>query len=203
MIIDLTHTLGPQTHVSKYDNKVQLKQIKFLDKDGYNDSILTTSMHIGTHIDAPSHMLDKETYIDQIPLDAFIGRGVLLDVRKLKTIAFKKEYQTIIQQGDIVIFYTGMEERLSNQKYFSDYPVIEDDMADFLIQKGIKAIALDSFSPDKHPFSIHKKLLSNKILIAENLSNVKALIPHKEFTLHLVPIKTHTEGAFIRAYAII
>ena len=60
--IDLTYTLNEETAVSPYDKPIKLNKVKFLDNDLYNDTEIRTTMHIGTHIDAPSHMLDTKLF---------------------------------------------------------------------------------------------------------------------------------------------
>lgn len=39
------------------DPKPTLEQVAFIAKDTFNDHKLTTVMHVGTHIDAPLHMI--------------------------------------------------------------------------------------------------------------------------------------------------
>ena len=46
-----------------------------------NVSALTMSPHVGTHADAPLHVHDGWPASDALPLDAFVGPSVVLDVR--------------------------------------------------------------------------------------------------------------------------
>lgn len=38
-------------------------------------------MHVGTHMDAPLHMIGGGKKMDEINPERFIGKGVLIDVR--------------------------------------------------------------------------------------------------------------------------
>lgn len=69
-------------------------------------------MHVGTHIDAPSHLLNKDRFICDYPVEKFIGNGCLLDVRNEEIIKLKDEYLDKVQEGDIVLLYTGYDEFL-------------------------------------------------------------------------------------------
>jgi len=89
--IDLTYTINGDTSVSPFDNSIQFKKVKQIDIDQYNDTEITTTMHIGTHIDAPSHMLDNSKTISDYPITKFIGKGVLLDFSNQKEIKLREE----------------------------------------------------------------------------------------------------------------
>lgn len=199
--IDLTHTLNRSTPVSPFDSKMEFKKVKFLDRDYYNDTEIKTTMHIGTHIDAPSHMLDNNRNICDFPIEKFIGKGVLLNFKDEKIISLKEEHKSLITKDSIVVIYTGMDIKIGTAEYYYEHPQVSEELCDFLIQKKVKMIGLDFFSPDSSPSVIHKKLLANEILIVENLTNLEKLITVKDFLLHMIPIKIDTEGSFIRAYA--
>ncbi len=198
--IDLTHTITSNIAVSPFDKNVRMKQVKQLDIDSYNDTEITTTMHIGTHIDAPSHVMDSEVYISDYPVEKFIGKGVLLDFENQKNISLRKLDQKKIKQDSIVVIYTNMDKKIGTDEYYYDHPKLTKEFCDYLVSKQIKILALDFFSPESMPLDIHKKLLSNDILIVENLKDVH-LLKDKDFIMHVIPIKIKTEGAFIRAYA--
>lgn len=41
-------------------------------------------MHSGTHIDAPAHVVEGTPFLDEIPLSAFFGTGVVVSIPKGK-----------------------------------------------------------------------------------------------------------------------
>lgn len=199
--IDLSYTLNNQTKNSPFDNPLKIQRTKFIEIDHYNDSTLTTTMHIGTHIDAPSHMTSIEKDIDAYPIDQFIGRGVVLDFENEKTITLRDVDEKRIQKEDIVVIYTGSETMIGTDEYYYNHPKVSKEFCDFLIEKKVKILALDFFSPDSSPSLIHKSLLSNDILIVENVKNTKQLLDVKEFNLYMIPLKISAEGSFVRAFA--
>ena len=42
--------------------------------DLYNLSVLSMCLHNGTHIDAPRHFFERGKAVDEMPLEAFVGR---------------------------------------------------------------------------------------------------------------------------------
>lgn len=190
--IDLTQPLTTKTPVYPGDPKTKISPSAVFDKDGYNDHFVCVGTHVGTHIDAPLHMLDGGKTLDQFPIEHFIGRGVLIVDHNIKA--------ADIQMNDIVLFHTGFSKNYNDQKYFEEYPVLTEDVANYLVSKKVKMIGVDTCSPDKSPFNIHKILLKNDILIIENLTNLDQLVS-KKFMVFALPIKLQLDAAQARVVA--
>ena len=80
--IDLSHTFESHMPVYPGDPEPETTQIAFIEKDGYNDFQVKTGMHVGTHIDAPLHMINEGVRIPELPLEKFFGRGRLIDAKE-------------------------------------------------------------------------------------------------------------------------
>lgn len=199
--IDLSQDILDNMPVHPYDDNVSLYQDKFLDKDKYVNFKLEIGMHSGTHIDTPMHLTDRVTYINEIPVDRFAGRGVLLDVRNESHIKFKNEYMDLVQENDIVLLFTGHSDKYGTKEYYSNQPVVHEELADFFVTKNIKLLGMDLPSPDNYPFEIHKKLFTNDILIIENLTNLSELVNVKCFHILAFPLKIRSEAAMCRVVA--
>lgn len=161
--------------------------------------MVTIGTHVGTHIDAPAHMIVGGKTLDKYDLSKFIGNGALIDVRKKDVIDSKLSIDKI-KPTDIVLFMSGMDKNYFSASYFENYPVLTAELAKALIKKGVKMIGLDTCSPDKAPYEIHKLLLKNDILIIENLTNLDQLID-KQFKALALPLNLQTEGAPVRVIA--
>lgn len=201
--IDLSYDIFNGMPVHPYDDKVWLYQDKFLDKDEYNNYKLEIGMHAGTHIDTPMHLTNRLTYINEIPLERFIGKGCLLDVRGEKLIDFKNEYTDMVAENDIVILYTDHSKKYGTDAYYTEHPVVSEALADFFIQRKIKMLGMDLPSPDSYPFEIHKKLFGSDILIIENLTNLGRLAGHKKIRIIALPLKIRAEASMARVIACI
>ena len=202
-IIDLTHTIDSTIPHYPGDIKPTLVQTKFIDKDGYNDSTIHTSMHIGTHLDAPSHMSKSNINMKDIPLSRLIGHAVLLDVQGEKIIEHKNSYNNQIKENDMILFLTGHDQLFYSDTHYKTYPSLSDKMVDFLISKKVKLIGLDTPSPDLYPFPHHERLLTNNILIAENLTNLNKLVGLDNMELHVIPLKIDASGSPARVYVLL
>lgn len=199
--IDLSHDIVNAMPVHPYDDPVKLHQDKFLEKDHFVNHKLEIGMHSGTHIDTPMHLTNRETFINEIPLDRFVGNGCLLDVRGQDKIVYKEEYSDLVTENDIVLLFTNHSEKFGTEEYYSKHPILDETMARFLIEKKVKMIGIDLPSPDEYPFEIHKVLFSHDILIIENLKNLSQLEGIKRFDLMAFPLKIKAEASMVRVVA--
>ena len=197
-LIDLSHDILDDMPIHPYDDPVKLYQDKTLEKDKYNNFRLEIGMHCGTHIDTPMHLTNRETFINEIPLDTFIGKGCLLDVRNENIIGYKEKYENMVSEGDIVLLYTDHSNKYGSKEYFINHPIMDEKLAEFFIEKKIKMLGMDLPSPDEYPFKIHKMLLDKNILIIENMTNLSQLLPVKNFEIMAFPLKIRAEASMVR-----
>lgn len=200
MIIDLTMPIDEKTPVFPGDPKQEITQNATIEKDGWNEKRLTFNSHFGTHIDAPFHMLANGKKLDELPLEKFIGKAVVIDVRGQKEIAPDLKG---VKKDDIVFFRTDHIKKAYSKDFFKANPVITEETAKLLIQKGVKVVGLDSYTPDNDPYKIHKLFFKHDILIIENLINLDKL-KQKRFDCYIMPLKIRrADGAPCRVFALV
>lgn len=198
MLIDLSVTLNEQTPIYPGDPATKIEPAGDIKKDGYCDHYVSIGTHVGTHIDAPMHMLEGGKSLDQVPLEQFVGRGRLIEVDGTD---FESVKSVDIKEGDIVLFHTGMSDKYLNPVYFENYPAMSEEVARYLVQAKAKIVGVDTCSVDNQDgFPIHKILLAGGVLIIENLTNLNEL-SGKNFTVYALPIKLQIDGAPARVIA--
>lgn len=200
--IDLSHEFIDNMPVFPGDPKTTLKQVASISANGYTDHQLSSVMHVGTHVDAPLHMIDGGKYVSELSVESFAGNGILIDVRGRSLIDVDSLKNTQISQGDIVLLYTGMSEVFGTEKYDMQHPELSEEFARLMVQKHVRMVGMDMINPDnKETFPIHKILLGNGILIIENLTNLKSLLTANSFDVFAFPLKLHTDAAWARVVA--
>jgi arylformamidase len=81
-IYDISQPLGTRTAVWPGDRPVELSWSLRRDRgDIVNVALLTTSVHAGTHADGFLHFQDDAEAAAAMPLDAYIGRCLVVDAR--------------------------------------------------------------------------------------------------------------------------
>jgi arylformamidase len=198
MIIDLSVPINEQTPVYPGDPMPSIKPAGVINKDGFCDHLVSLGTHIGTHMDAPMHMLEGGKSLDEFSVDQFVGNGIYIEVENGDFSVVKSE---AIQEGDIVLLSTGMSEKFHDTAYFDDYPAMPEDIANYLVDKKVKIVGVDTCSVDNQDgFPIHKILLGSEVLIIENLTNLSQL-KGKKFRVYALPLKLQLDGAPARVIA--
>jgi arylformamidase len=198
-IIDLSVAVNERTPVYPGDPSAKLEPGGQLDTDGFVDHIVTLGTHVGTHIDAPLHMLEGGKTLDQFPISRFVGPGRYVDARKGFSIQTLQEAG--IKAGDIVLFHTGMSDHFHDPIYYDEYPAMSDEIAQYLVTAKVRMVGLDTGSADNRDgFPIHKTLLGGGVLIIENLTYLAPLRGH-DFTVYALPIKFELDAAPARVIA--
>jgi len=199
--IDLSHTITNKTPVYPGDESISLKQNKFVKEDQYNNFILKTGLHVGTHIDTPMHMLEEKSTIDTYPLEKFCGNAVLINAYQEDIITYKDEYKDLVKENDIVLIYTGHSQFYHHDNYYKNYPTLTVELVLFLIQRKVKMIGLDSPSPDVYPFLFHHLFFKQQIMIIENLTNLNELVNINAFEIYAFPLKITADASLVRVVA--
>jgi kynurenine formamidase len=212
-IIDLSHALSEDTPAFPGDPSLQ---ITILDsataastagERHLNCSHLSMSLHCGTHMDAPFHFFQNAATIDQIPLDCAIGPALLIRLPyevhgptiEVRHVA---PYESHLRATRRVIFNTAWHHRWGADNYFSGHPVITGPAAQWLVERGVQLVGVDTPSVDRPPFEAHLALLGAGLVIVENLTNLDA-IKSDIFQFIATPLRIRgRDGSPVRAIAL-
>jgi kynurenine formamidase len=201
LFIDLSYPVDDKIPVYPGDQPLHLERKKNLLADGYCNYRISCDLHTGTHIDGPMHLTKSERFIADFPPACFIGTGCLLNSAGEENISMKPEFASKITPKSIVLIYTGFGKIFGSREYYNNHPVLTRELACFFIQIRVKMICLDFPSPDKSPYDIHKLLLSNSVLIGENLANMDKLLEFRKFEIIALPLSLHADSSPARIIA--
>ena len=222
-IIDLSHTIHDEIQIYPGDPEPSIRRGLTHEKDYCHVDVLTLGSHTGTHIDAPFHFLEDGKKIDELPVQRFVGDGVLVDVtgksgRELIEPGDIEPYENAIAEGDFVILKTGRDKYFGTSKYYF-HPYLSPEGARLLLKMGVSLVGIDAMNVDptyhdsqdsdpsaaalpdeeKYGYPVHDILLGNDILIVENLCNLEKIKPVKG-VYSFLPLKLKdSDGSPIRA----
>ena len=189
----------------------EFEDFAVLEEDGYNSTILHLETHCGTHMDAPTHFLSKDTFrtIDEITVDEMIAEGVILDFshKNPNTAITRAELETRarehnLSQGDYLILNCGMKPA-STEQYLQEFVYPEEEAAEFMIEKNIACFGIDALSADKpgadlDNHHVHFTLLPEDILIIEGIANLSSVSPGR-YDIICTPIPyANRDGSQVR-----
>lgn len=78
-VIDLSMSLYSNMEVYPGDPEVKIEVIQTYEKNKWNLSEIKMGTHTGTHVDAFSHMHQGKDSLDDIPLNRFFGKAVVVN----------------------------------------------------------------------------------------------------------------------------
>ncbi len=162
---------------------------------------LETGMHIGTHMDGPLHMIPGGKKLSEISVDKFLANGHLIDARGKSKIDLELLENKNINKGDCVLIYTGFDKKFRDTSFYSEYPDLTEKFARRLVELEVKFVGMDTPSPDKSPYTVHRILLKKEILIIEGLNNLAQLLNFEKFNVIALPAKFDAEAAPVRVIA--
>ena len=124
-----------------------------------NVGAIHMGVHNGTHADAPFHFNEAGDPIDRMPLEAYIGKAVVVDLTKLFGgprdqidrarpigVADIETFSGSLEQAPRLLLKTGGWE---DSKVFPDWiPVMTPDVPEWLRKRNVKLIGLDLPSVD-------------------------------------------------------
>lgn len=208
-IIDLSHTITPNMPAYPGTEPPVFDEPTTIDTDGFLEKKITMFSHTGTHLDAPAHILKNTKTLDQMDIGQFIGAGCVIDVSAVGQQTITKKYlaahQDKIEKNQFLLLYSGWNAFWGTDRYFHEYPVLDDEAAVWLTEFELKGIGIDMISFDtmgSEEFEIHKILLGRGFLQIENLTNLDLLIT-EDFIFSCLPLKiSSADGSPVRAIAI-
>lgn len=211
-IIDLSLEIYSGAPVSsEYPIPIVHKWSSIEDHGFYSNMLLFTE-HTLTHVDVPAHFFKNGFSTDQVPLEKFMGKGIVIDVsnKPSKTEITAEDIDETLKKlsvnvgpGWVLLFYTGYDKKIGTPEFFN-HPGLGWSAAKYVSELNVNAIGFDAPSVDYPPFPAHKMLLSKGIMIYENLTNLDELLGVVGFEFIGLPLKIRKGSASpVRAIAIV
>ena len=160
------------------------EQVKSVERDGYSVTQLSVATHIGTHIDAPSHLIEGGQTVEDISLDMLVGPAftVSIDRGPGEEITDQDLENTVAENavdsspGDALLIQTGWGEKFGDEDY-GNHPYLSEDAARWIVDRDFRLVGLDITTPDMpghlrtedFDFQVHRILLGSGVLIVEHL----------------------------------
>jgi kynurenine formamidase len=208
-ILDLTHPINPHMPVYPGTEQPIITTGCSIDEVGFLEKKITFFSHTGTHIDSPAHLIKGHSTLDMFPIDHFYGPGLLLNFTNFSgSIGVEKlePYRDQIAKVDFLLLYTGWSKYWGSEKYFSGYPVLSIEAAEWLSDFNLKGFGIDTLSADTaetEDYPVHKFLLQKNIIIIENLAHIEEL-DGSQFDFSCFPLSFEdADGSPVRAVAYI
>ena len=209
-VYDLSVTIRSFMPLWPTNPNLRIEPVGTVPRDGYLVESINGVTHSGTHIDAPSHMLENGDSVDKLPLENLVSEGFMIKISpKGKEIneGHLRERWRDDYNGKAILLNTGWYKKRGFTREFQyDFPGLSEDAAEFLIKRGVKLVGIDSLGIepfDHSDFKVHKKILGAGIIIIEDLYGLDQLQEGKKYLITAAPLKIENgSGAPARVFAI-
>ena len=207
-IYDISLTLSLDLPTWPGDPKLELKQFESMDKgSSTNCTSISTSVHVGTHVDAPHHFLNDGRTVEGLSLEVLTGPCYVLQlpdgVDAITSEVLKRS--EITSDMKRILFGTSNSHLwASGEKEFqTDFVAITEDGAEWLVEHGIQLVGVDYLSVALYGDSTptHSILLKAGVVVVEGLNLSKVM--RGFYDLYCLPLKiAGSDGAPARAILI-
>lgn len=181
-IVDLSHTISPDMPAYPGTEQPIFKIGRTIENDGFLEKEITLYSHTGTHIDAPAHLIKGLKTLDQLQIEQYFGEAILVDFQNIGRDIIQLDdlttYEKENNSADFLLINTGWNKLWGTEKYYSGYPVLSIDAADWLSKHSLKGFGIDAISADvtdSTDFPVHKILFKENIINIEDLVNLEKI----------------------------
>lgn len=166
-LIDLTEPWSPRSWAYPGHPQAAEGVVQTLPRDRVNTWLVTTSMHTGTHVDAPLHCASRGEDMASVPLDRLVRPGYVVDLRDVATdwhVVTPQEVEERLpgplEPGDALILRYGWQ-RFGNghaeqdaDRYFNRHPGPGRALVAWMVEREIGWVGTDSASFE-HPANVN------------------------------------------------
>ncbi len=140
------------------------------DGSNVNLTAVTCSPHVGTHADAPLHVRKSGAAADALPLDAFIGRVLVIAVDPSPN-DLGLDLLDRVPNGTVrLLLRTGVS--IASGEFPADWPALATETAVALTRRGVRLVGVDAPSVDRREsknLAVHHALFDGGGFVLENL----------------------------------
>jgi kynurenine formamidase len=188
-IVDLSYPIhnGMTTFPSPWHPLVEVSIMGRHGIENRETRKLVLGTHIGTHCDAPRHMVPGGETIENVPMDLFVGPARVLDCTAFRpgqpVAAAFFEQQLGDRFPERLVLRFDWSDRWGRLEFYANYPYLAPEAAQLLVRRGVRLLAMDTPAPDHSEHGrgsatdspIHKILLGNGVILVEYLCNLREL----------------------------
>ncbi|HLR69108.1 MAG TPA: arylformamidase [Virgibacillus sp.] len=160
---------------------------------------ITTSTHVGTHVDAPFHFLENGKRILDLEIDRYIGPCTLIDLSAFDEINQRALESKNIDVAERLLIRTSLPNR--PERFPKDVSPITPDGAAYMKSLGVQLVGVDTPSMDpitSKELAGHHALYQHDIYILENV--MLDHVAEGDYELIALPLPLEeADGSLVRA----
>jgi len=201
---DISLRLGEEEAAYPGDPELVLTRLKALARgDPFDLTALALSLHAGTHLDSPSHLIPGGARIDQLPLETFVCPARVVAVDHPRAVPASALEGLERRAGRALLFKTrnSTSGLAASGRYSPDYVYLSPEAARVCLELKAGLVGIDCLSvdpPEEADLPAHRTLLQAGVPILEGV-NLAGVEPG-DYLLICLPLKLKgAEASPVRA----
>lgn len=190
-MIDITRPIYPGLPVWPGDTPYSYELVsRITEGKSVNVGRLTTTTHLGTHLDAPWHYVDDGGKLESVPLEVLVGPCRVVDARGQS--ALSVDFLQGVELAERILFYTGQPNTWSSFPHA--FMHVLPEAVQYMAARGVRLYGTDGPSVDpltSTDLPAHKAFAQAGLYILEGLA-LEGVTPG-EYELIALPLRL--EGA--------
>lgn len=172
-IIDISQTIENNMPIYPGNPETRLDRVRTLPGDSSALTLLTIGSHTGTHADGKNHMYEGGYSIDNIDLEKFIGKCLILDFSDSDAaISHEQLLEKLNPIHDIPSILLIKTKKTADKNFNPTYKHLSPESARLVAERGFTTIGIDNLSIDRyhsgnHP--VHSVFMESGTQIIEGL----------------------------------
>jgi len=204
-LVYLSYILDENTPTYGNRNKFECEKKSDISKgDVANDSNITTTVHIGTHIDMPYHFFEHGQTIEDFNIEYFRFENILFVDMTPENIILKDDLIRVLEtktnkmKYDMLVVKTGICHNREEEVFWKNNYGFDPSIAKFLRDEfpsirviGFDSVSVSSFSNRMLGRESHKAFLDpqNPILLLEDMDLTQMNEHTKVLKLDITPLR--------------
>jgi arylformamidase len=173
-LIDVSVALDARLPTYPGNTPFSLEPIQSIARgDHANVSTIHSSVHAGTHVDAPRHFLPEGAGAEALPLEVLCGRTRVLELTTRKGITPDDLAGVDLSEDIRVLLKTHNSRIWGSPQFHSDFVGVTGAAAQHFVDRGVKLLGIDYLSIEvfRTPGApAYRTLLSAGVIIVEGLN---------------------------------
>ena len=214
--LDLSVDIGPDTFGPPSTNQRLQMERHHKGPGWWQVTHVSHSVHTGTHIDTPWHVLEDGVTTSDVPLSDICGPVALFELSKSPGEPVTDDdlgrADPGLEAGQLAVLHTGWSDDMwgTFPDYYTKSPWLHESAAHWLAARNPKAVVFDFFEeycarqPDftSEEFIVHRILLGAGIFLVEQGTSFNLLKGKSAFMYPAFYKLGHSDGAPARLLAI-
>jgi len=199
-LFDISAPIDSNTPVWPGDTPVTLERVWKMEAGSpVNVGRMTLSPHTATHADAPLHYDQDGAAIGAVGLDVYLGECLVLAIKPRGSNVSVEEIESALRSAQLqlaprVLIRTYA--KAPTAKWDSEFAAISADAIDWLAERGVRLIGVDTPSLDPQEsktMDAHHRVRAHKMAILEGL--ILDDVRNGTYELIALPLKLNTLDA--------